>query len=99
MADKFEKAVYYVRNAPPTESSNEEKLKVYALFKQVFISLLFGFKFPPMCSFLFDRPPLGMWKAPNLGPSKWRLVPSGMLGTPSRLENGSSFVSLSFRAE
>ena len=38
MADleaRFQKAVYYVRNSPANpEASNDEKLKVYALFKQ-----------------------------------------------------------------
>eukprot|EP00668_Euglena_longa_P014241 GGOE01018219.1.p1 GENE.GGOE01018219.1~~GGOE01018219.1.p1 ORF type:complete len:116 (-),score=19.72 GGOE01018219.1:134-445(-) len=34
MPDRFTKAVWYIRNAPPRDSSNEERLKVYALFKQ-----------------------------------------------------------------
>eukprot|EP01063_Lacrimia_lanifica_P015731 TRINITY_DN223_c1_g3_i2.p3 TRINITY_DN223_c1_g3~~TRINITY_DN223_c1_g3_i2.p3 ORF type:complete len:104 (+),score=50.03 TRINITY_DN223_c1_g3_i2:61-372(+) len=34
MADTFTKAVYLIRNGPAKDSSNEEKLKVYALFKQ-----------------------------------------------------------------
>jgi len=31
---KFKKAVYLIRNGPAKDSSNAEKLKVYALFKQ-----------------------------------------------------------------
>ena len=32
---RFKKAVYYVRNGPPNpNSSNDQKLKVYALYKQ-----------------------------------------------------------------
>ena len=32
--ERFKKAVYMVRNGPARESSNEEKLKVYGLYKQ-----------------------------------------------------------------
>lgn len=31
---KFKKAVWLIRNGPPKESSTEEKLKFYKLFKQ-----------------------------------------------------------------
>eukprot|EP00123_Amoebidium_parasiticum_P022972 comp9892_c0_seq1/m.4825 comp9892_c0_seq1/g.4825 ORF comp9892_c0_seq1/g.4825 comp9892_c0_seq1/m.4825 type:complete len:100 (-) comp9892_c0_seq1:308-607(-) len=31
---KFEKAVYLVRNGPAKNTGNDEKLKVYSLFKQ-----------------------------------------------------------------
>eukprot|EP00755_Sulcionema_specki_P011664 Sspe_Gene.49558::Locus_26846_Transcript_2_4_Confidence_0.500_Length_524::g.49558::m.49558/K08762/DBI, ACBP; diazepam-binding inhibitor (GABA receptor modulator, acyl-CoA-binding protein) len=31
---QFKKAVYMIRNGPKKESSNDEKLKVYALYKQ-----------------------------------------------------------------
>jgi len=31
---KFKKAVYLIRNGPARDSTNEEKLKVYGLFKQ-----------------------------------------------------------------
>jgi diazepam-binding inhibitor (GABA receptor modulator, acyl-CoA-binding protein) len=31
---QFKKAIYFVRNAPAIDSSNEEKLKFYALYKQ-----------------------------------------------------------------
>lgn len=31
---KFKKAAYLIRNGPPRQSSNEEKLKFYSLYKQ-----------------------------------------------------------------
>jgi len=34
---RFKKAVHYIRNAPAQESSNEQKLKVYGLYKQAAI--------------------------------------------------------------
>jgi acyl-CoA-binding protein len=32
--ERFKKAVYMIRNGPPKESTDAEKLKVYSLFKQ-----------------------------------------------------------------
>ena len=37
MADletRFKKAAHYVRNSPPSNAGNDEKLSIYALFKQ-----------------------------------------------------------------
>ena len=31
---RFKKAAHYVRNSPPSNASNDEKLAIYALFKQ-----------------------------------------------------------------
>ena len=48
---RFEKATTYVRTAPPAESSNEEKLQLYALFKQANEGDVKGSQ--PVCLFVF----------------------------------------------
>jgi acyl-CoA-binding protein len=34
MEQKFKKAAYLIRNGPPRDASNEEKLQFYSFFKQ-----------------------------------------------------------------